>query len=436
LGPAASRDWQLPEVRSDERIPPRNHPWRVFPTSRSSRSLGQIQAAETGSPDATAQDGGKLSSSPGGCRETSSPSQSQRANQHLRLVTIAFLVLKNNELCSARPDSMPRKFTSLRVVPQGQKTQWTGAAGKPGLAEFYRAAELPPVPRPDQLPQGRTANAGRPQTPAVCDRPLTAASNATQRSTSLAHIHDSEVRPPYGAANVSFLLDMPNSGVPTIDALNRTERLGTIRWRDPGIEPQGAIVHLKIAPQILRAADGERPGADLRQGAQIVLGASRGRIDGHILRGVELEYERNDRGRKRRKQIDRLWSRGDRKRNRLRGTGQAVVVQDGLPQGSRAAAVHVGHGQRQQPPRLKRLENASPQQTPRLAQRTRLNSPSRWIPAVQLNISTKLHHLLRPLHVRAQDRTNVIEASWRRVKGLSATTEQTPPRSQAASCAR
>jgi hypothetical protein len=42
----------------------------------------------------------------------------------------------------------------LKVVPKGQNIQGTGAAGNPGLAEIYRAAGLPPVPRPDQLPKG------------------------------------------------------------------------------------------------------------------------------------------------------------------------------------------------------------------------------------------------------------------------------------------
>jgi transposase len=76
-----------------------------------------------------------------------------------KLVTVAFLMLKNNEPYRyARPDLMREKFADLRH----RGTDASGAAtttkprskGKPGLAEVYQTVGLPPVTTPEQLPPG------------------------------------------------------------------------------------------------------------------------------------------------------------------------------------------------------------------------------------------------------------------------------------------
>jgi len=76
-----------------------------------------------------------------------------------KLVTIALLMLKNNEPYRyARPELMLEKFAALHV--EGAKRQ--GAAkstkrrpnGKPGLAEVYESVGLPAVTLPQELPAG------------------------------------------------------------------------------------------------------------------------------------------------------------------------------------------------------------------------------------------------------------------------------------------
>lgn len=72
-----------------------------------------------------------------------------------KLVTIAFLMLKNNEPYRyARPELMREKFTALKVMPTGQKAKSIAPKMKPGLADIYQAARLPRVTIPDQLPKG------------------------------------------------------------------------------------------------------------------------------------------------------------------------------------------------------------------------------------------------------------------------------------------
>ena len=72
-----------------------------------------------------------------------------------KLVTIAHLMLKNNEPYRyARPELMREKFTALKVMPTGQKAKNFAPKMKPGLADIYSAAKLPRVTIPDQLPKG------------------------------------------------------------------------------------------------------------------------------------------------------------------------------------------------------------------------------------------------------------------------------------------
>jgi hypothetical protein len=72
-----------------------------------------------------------------------------------KLVTIAFLMLKHNEPYRyARPELMRTKFMALDILPKGRKSKAASRKTRPGLAEIYRAAGLPPVMTPDQLPKG------------------------------------------------------------------------------------------------------------------------------------------------------------------------------------------------------------------------------------------------------------------------------------------
>lgn len=72
-----------------------------------------------------------------------------------KLVTIAFLMLKNNEPYRyARPELMREKFTALKIMPKRQRSKSTVPKTKPGLADVYRAAKLPRVTIPNQLPKG------------------------------------------------------------------------------------------------------------------------------------------------------------------------------------------------------------------------------------------------------------------------------------------
>jgi len=76
-----------------------------------------------------------------------------------KLVTVAFLMLKNNEPYRyARPELMRAKFATLQArnsEPEGTtRTTKSRAKGKPGLAEVYRVAGLPEVTSPEELPAG------------------------------------------------------------------------------------------------------------------------------------------------------------------------------------------------------------------------------------------------------------------------------------------
>jgi hypothetical protein len=70
-----------------------------------------------------------------------------------KLVTIAFLMLKNNEPYRyARPDLMREKFSKLKLLPRQPPAK--RGSPKPGLADIYQDANLPRVRIPNQLPKG------------------------------------------------------------------------------------------------------------------------------------------------------------------------------------------------------------------------------------------------------------------------------------------
>jgi transposase len=72
-----------------------------------------------------------------------------------KLVTIAFLMLKNNEPYRyARPALMHNKFTALRIMPPKSTGKARTSKAATGLADIYRAAGLPKVTSPDALPTG------------------------------------------------------------------------------------------------------------------------------------------------------------------------------------------------------------------------------------------------------------------------------------------
>jgi transposase len=76
-----------------------------------------------------------------------------------KLVTVAFLMLKNNEPYRyARPELMREKFATLQArvaEPTGTtRPAKCRAKGKPGLAEVYQTAGLPEVTSPEELPAG------------------------------------------------------------------------------------------------------------------------------------------------------------------------------------------------------------------------------------------------------------------------------------------
>ncbi|WP_435011796.1 IS110 family transposase (plasmid) [Tundrisphaera lichenicola] len=75
-----------------------------------------------------------------------------------KLVTIAYLMLKNNEPYRyARPELMREKFAKLQgagtQAAEGTQASPRAKAGS-GLAEVYRSAQLPPVTAPESLPAG------------------------------------------------------------------------------------------------------------------------------------------------------------------------------------------------------------------------------------------------------------------------------------------
>lgn len=69
-----------------------------------------------------------------------------------KLVTIAFLMLKNNEPYRyAKPPLMKKKFTSLKLLTSKSPNNVPAATG---LSEIYQAAGLPAVTLPEALPAG------------------------------------------------------------------------------------------------------------------------------------------------------------------------------------------------------------------------------------------------------------------------------------------
>lgn len=72
-----------------------------------------------------------------------------------KLVTIAYLMLKNNEPYRyARPERMQEKFTELKVLKQNRLPKRKAKSPRPGLSAVYHAVGLPAVKEPQQLPVG------------------------------------------------------------------------------------------------------------------------------------------------------------------------------------------------------------------------------------------------------------------------------------------
>src|SRR5690606_34122910 len=76
-----------------------------------------------------------------------------------KLVTISYLMLKNNEPYRyAKPTLMSRKFSGLNRTKNqdstGKKVSKQTAASRSNLAEVYEDASLPPVTLPEQLSPG------------------------------------------------------------------------------------------------------------------------------------------------------------------------------------------------------------------------------------------------------------------------------------------
>lgn len=72
-----------------------------------------------------------------------------------KLVTIAYLMLKNNEPYRyARPDLMRQKFTKLKVLESSRIPQRKAKSPPHSLSTVYHAAGLPAVKEPQQLPVG------------------------------------------------------------------------------------------------------------------------------------------------------------------------------------------------------------------------------------------------------------------------------------------
>lgn len=72
-----------------------------------------------------------------------------------KLVTIAYLMLKNNEPYRyARPDLMREKFGKLKIIKPNAAARRTAKKPPADLVTLYRAAGLPPVRQPEQLPVG------------------------------------------------------------------------------------------------------------------------------------------------------------------------------------------------------------------------------------------------------------------------------------------
>jgi hypothetical protein len=76
-----------------------------------------------------------------------------------KLVTVAYLMLKNNEPYRyARPELMRKKFSELRAAGRGgsgasgPRRRLTAAGAR--LPEVYAAAGLPPATAPQELPAG------------------------------------------------------------------------------------------------------------------------------------------------------------------------------------------------------------------------------------------------------------------------------------------
>ena len=72
-----------------------------------------------------------------------------------KLVTIAYLMLKNNEPYRyAKPELMRKKFTALDILSKGRRSTGAVQPTKSGLADVYDAAGLPQVTTPEKLTEG------------------------------------------------------------------------------------------------------------------------------------------------------------------------------------------------------------------------------------------------------------------------------------------
>ena len=72
-----------------------------------------------------------------------------------KLVTIAFVMLKNNEPYRyARPALMHNKFTALKILPNKPNGKGRTSKAATGLTDVYRAARMPEVSSPETLSAG------------------------------------------------------------------------------------------------------------------------------------------------------------------------------------------------------------------------------------------------------------------------------------------
>ena len=120
-----------------------------------------------------------------------------------KLVTIAFLMLKNNEPYRyARPELMREKLSKLKLLPKRPAAK--PGSPKPGLADIYRDAKLSRAWVPNQLPKGEARMLEEHELRQfVQDLYSTVCANFGQAI--------GEAGPPRGAAQVIFVLAMPDS---------------------------------------------------------------------------------------------------------------------------------------------------------------------------------------------------------------------------------
>lgn len=112
-----------------------------------------------------------------------------------KLVTVAFLMLKNNEPYRyARPELMREKFTTVPAAGAEKKAKSARprTKRKPSLDEVYQAAGLPLVRCPEELPAGEQRMLAERELegfvaelyhPAEADVPAAAPQRGSQRSS-------------------------------------------------------------------------------------------------------------------------------------------------------------------------------------------------------------------------------------------------------------